>query len=255
MPTIDTLRRFRYRRALSLAACFCLALLCLGAASNTQAQELVGWGDNRFNQASPPDIRDITQVAAGSHHNVALRSDGTVIAWGSNWTGQADVPEGLTDVVQVAAGSKHTVALRGDGTVVAWGANLEGQTDVPEGLTGVTQIAAGADFTLALKGGQTVSTTPAPSDAQALPLAIEALYPNPMSGAVTVRYAVQEAGPVALEVLDLLGRRLAVLHEGDAAPGEHTVRWTPEGVAAGVYLVRLQAGGRQEVRRVTLLAR
>jgi alpha-tubulin suppressor-like RCC1 family protein len=43
------------------------------------------------------------------------------------------------------------VALKSDGTVVAWGSNYKGQTTVPSGLSGVTAIAAGGDHTVALK--------------------------------------------------------------------------------------------------------
>ena len=50
---------------------------------------------------------------------MALKADGTVVAWGDNGEGQADVPAGLTDVIAIAAGLSHSVALKSDGTVVA----------------------------------------------------------------------------------------------------------------------------------------
>ena len=75
---------------------------------------------------------------------MALKSDGTVAAWGNNDHGQTTVPAGLTDVAYIAAGGSHTVALKSDGTVVAWGDNTYGESAVPVGLSGVTAIAAGA---------------------------------------------------------------------------------------------------------------
>ena len=88
--------------------------------------------------------------------------------------------------------------------------------------------------------------------AEAPELRIESVYPNPSAGGVAVRYALDAAGPVTLEVLDVLGRRVALLHEGPAPAGPHRVRWA--GTApAGTYLVRLTTGGGQAVRRVTLL--
>ena len=54
-------------------------------------------------------------------------------------------------MVAIAAGDEHTVALKQDGTVVAWGDNGYGQTKVPAGLSGVVAIAAGVGHTVALK--------------------------------------------------------------------------------------------------------
>jgi alpha-tubulin suppressor-like RCC1 family protein len=87
----------------------------------------------------PPELKDVVQVASGFYHSLALRADGTVMAWGdkriggSN-VGQFDVPAGLDDVVHISAGHSHSVALKADGTVVAWGWNAYGQTDVPPSL-------------------------------------------------------------------------------------------------------------------------
>ena len=69
-------------------------------------------------------------MAAGGN-SLALKSDGTVVAWGLNNKGQTKVPEDLKSVVAIAAGSDHSLALKSDGTVVAWGDNSNGQTNVP----------------------------------------------------------------------------------------------------------------------------
>ena len=61
------------------------------------------------------------------------------------------MPAGLSGVVAIAAGENYTVALKQDGTVVAWGHNGYGQTRVPAGLRGVVAIAAGTYHTVALK--------------------------------------------------------------------------------------------------------
>ena len=52
----------------------------------------------------------------------------------NNDYGQSTVPAGLSGVMAVAAGDYHSLALKADGTVVAWGDNNYGQCTVPAGL-------------------------------------------------------------------------------------------------------------------------
>jgi hypothetical protein len=104
----------------------------------------------------PADLRDVIAVDAGRDFSVALKSDGTVVAWGLSDRGQTAVPGGLKDVVAISTGETHTLALRADGTVVAWGFNDVGQCTIPSTLTGVVSIAAGDRHSLALKADKTV---------------------------------------------------------------------------------------------------
>jgi alpha-tubulin suppressor-like RCC1 family protein len=90
------------------------------------------------------------KVEAGGYFSVALKSDGTVVAWGKNTSGQCDVPEGLHDVIDIQAGFNHTIALKKDGTVVAWGNNAYGQCDVPKNLSSAKSIATSFNHSVAL---------------------------------------------------------------------------------------------------------
>ncbi|WP_278739326.1 immunoglobulin-like domain-containing protein [Paenibacillus macerans] len=113
---------------------------------------VVAWGYNNFGQLNVPAALDgVTSIAAGYYHSLALKSDGSIVAWGYNNSGQSNVPAGLDGVVAIAAGLDHSLALRADGTVVVWGSNTDGQLNVPIGLDGVVAIAAGSHHSLALK--------------------------------------------------------------------------------------------------------
>lgn len=90
-----------------------------------------------------PGLQGITQIAATRHHNLALRADGKVMAWGHNRDGQLGngtrdngwVPaevSGLERVVAIAAGvasfagNSFSGAVRDDGTVWTWGSGVSG---------------------------------------------------------------------------------------------------------------------------------
>ncbi|WP_407572980.1 RCC1 domain-containing protein [Deinococcus altitudinis] len=117
-------------------------------------------------------------VSGGTYHSLALLSNGTVRAWGSNAYGQlgdgtntsSSTPvtvSGLNNAVGVAGGDSHSLALLADGTVRAWGSNNAGQlgdgtnTDssapaVVSGLSDVVSVAGGSYHSLALLADGTV---------------------------------------------------------------------------------------------------
>jgi alpha-tubulin suppressor-like RCC1 family protein len=109
----------------------------------------------------PSSLADVVAIAAGASHNLALRSDGTVAAWGSSTYGQTNVPVGLTGVVAIGAGAFHSLAVKGDGTLVAWGAGASsvpstfpnlGQSYIPPTVTNLVAASGGQAHTLALAG-------------------------------------------------------------------------------------------------------
>jgi alpha-tubulin suppressor-like RCC1 family protein len=50
-------------------------------------------------------------IAAGQSHSLALSSDGSIVGWGNNKYGQATPPEG-NDFIAIAAGHLQSLAIR-----------------------------------------------------------------------------------------------------------------------------------------------
>lgn len=104
-------------------------------------------------------------VACGSHTSLALRTDGTLWAWGENAYGQlgdgtltsSNVPRQVgtgTNWSQVACGSLFTLGLRADGTLWQWGGVQYGSAtgNVP------TQVGTGTNWSsISTGGGQNVA--------------------------------------------------------------------------------------------------
>jgi len=82
--------------------------------------------------------------------------------------------------------------------------------------------------------------------------------PNPVQGSSAIRVETGVAGEQDVVVCDLLGRTVRRLDHGRYAAGLRTIPWDGRDgqgrrLAAGVYLVRLDAGGRVVSARVALL--
>lgn len=99
----------------------CWSFVCIACHSRAQsASSAVGWG--YYNLAGfPADTTNIVSIAIAGSHSLALKSDGTLVAYGSIGNNPADVPTGLTGVTAIAVSSGHNLALKSDGTVEAWG--------------------------------------------------------------------------------------------------------------------------------------
>jgi len=140
---------------------------------------LVLWffGTPVFVQSAPPQLTTLS-ISAGETYGLALRSDGTVWAWGTNVAGELGLGgtalslfpvhvSRLSNIVGIAAGPSHSLAVQSSGSVWAWGTNGDGElgngtlvnTNLPVqvlAMTNATAVAAGLYHSLALRADGTV---------------------------------------------------------------------------------------------------
>ena len=122
-----------------------------------------------------PGLTGVIQVATGTDYSLALKSNGTVWAWGRNDVGQLgdrttvsrSRPEqipGLSGVTRIAAGDKTSYAIGAGGALLAWGDNSNGLLGIGTttgfatapaavpGITGATAVSTGVNDTVVLTG-------------------------------------------------------------------------------------------------------
>ncbi len=103
----------------------------------------------------------------------------------------------------------------------------------------------------AMKPATSVSQDGPPGVASVLRL--EQNYPNPFNPTTVIRYQIVQAGPVRLSVYDVLGQEIAILVDGIRAPGMYETSFDARGLASGVYMYRLSAGGNTVTRSMQLV--
>jgi hypothetical protein len=85
--------------------------------------------------------------------------------------------------------------------------------------------------------------------------ALSSVGPNPTHGRCRVVFTVPQAAPVRLSVMDIQGREVAVLADGEQEAGRHEVAWSDATgrVRPGLYFVRMKAPGHTFLRRIVVI--
>ena len=83
-------------------------------------------------------------------------------------------------------------------------------------------------------------------------------YPNPFNGAVKFSIYMLKETNVAVDIVDISGRRVARLHRGSLSPGNHQLSWhgksdNGSSMASGVYYIKAIGGKTQEWRPITFV--
>jgi hypothetical protein len=102
--------------------------------------------------------------------------------------------------------------------------------------------------------------SPSPVDvpsSSAMPLGLARPSPNPSPGPTLLRFALPAAGHAALTIVDVQGRRVRTLVDGELEAGPHQLNWDGRddagaSVDSGVYWAHLSAAGQRRVRCIVV---
>lgn len=78
-------------------------------------------------------------------------------------------------------------------------------------------------------------------------------YPNPFNPVTSISYSIPKAGPVKLQVFDLLGNEVATLVNEYKNAGTHKVSFDASALPSGVYLYTIQSGGFRMAKKMTVM--
>lgn len=78
-------------------------------------------------------------------------------------------------------------------------------------------------------------------------------YPNPFNSSVNIPLVMQRKERLRVEVVNLLGRRVATLHDGTAEPGKLSIQWDADKAASGVYFLRVTSDEHSSTAKMVLM--
>ena len=78
-------------------------------------------------------------------------------------------------------------------------------------------------------------------------------YPNPFNPETTIRFELNEATSVKIDVYDVMGRHVARLLNKRTSAGQHEVIFNAEKLSSGVYFYRLVSGNESVTRSMMLV--
>lgn len=83
------------------------------------------------------------------------------------------------------------------------------------------------------------------------------VYPNPFNPLTAISFKLETLADTEVSVYNLKGQKVRVLTSGSAGAGDHTLRWDGKDdqgreLAAGIYLIKLQAGKHSSIVKAVL---
>jgi len=175
-------------------------VLCGWDSSFTLSQDglITGWGgieEQEMDLTSLNSKGEFVDFAISGHHLLALKQDGTLVAWGSGRLGAMNIPNDLKNVVGLGAGLGFSLALLSDGSVVGWGENTWHQMDDLQSLKGIVDIVPANQHTLFLDASGKVIVRGEGKTVPIMPLPAMGLFAKgPMGYAIDANGKIQSWG-------------------------------------------------------------
>ena len=77
-------------------------------------------------------------------------------------------------------------------------------------------------------------------------------YPNPFSGSTTINYSISKEEAVELTVVDVLGKKIAIIESSKKSAGKHSAIWNAETVAEGMYILQLKVDNQILTKKIII---
>jgi hypothetical protein len=160
-------------------------------------------------------------------------------------------PDAAGGIYNVADGIAYSVAANAVADTVSFAAPSTGWYPIV-----IYRPGAGGALTYNFDWNR--ATVDAPLASVPHELALSSPWPNPTREGAMLELALPRAGRVELSLYDLAGRRVRTIAEREFPAGRHVLTWDGGGengvrAGAGLYWLRLEAGGRTLTRRVAVL--
>ncbi len=276
------------KQLLAVWGLVCLGALVLGTgvASGQWIEPIVAWGWNEYGQCDvPAPNTDFVAVAGGGEHSLGLRSSDTPVetalvdfdpntlnchSHGRFVTCYIELPEGYDpadiDVSTVVLNDELAALLHPTGV------GDEDNDGIPDRMVKFDRaeviglLQPGEQIEVVVSGELDDQTPFAGADfvrvickdTTAMPRLALRVSPGPDAFSTTISYYAGVGGAIRLRVYDIGGRLIRTLVDGEAPRNSCDVVWDgkAEGghrVGAGVYFVRLEAGGEVRTQKIAVV--
>ena len=182
-------------------------------------------------------IDDIGDVSGDTLHDIAVMTQ---------VPGKLVVLNGNNGAVLFEYVFGNTLNERGD-RVIAVNSIDTGQTK--------EMIAGSRDGRIKCFSGGTGTTVGVSINQQNIPnkFVLYQNYPNPFNPVTTIKFDLASKSDIIIKVYDMTGREVDIIAKGNFSAGEHTINWSADKFASGVYFYEISTGSFKDVKKMILI--